>query len=356
MHLEMEKIDYPIISVMIATYNSEWILERPLKAIRCQTYPQNKLEIMIIDGGSRDNTLKIAQEYGCRVIDNPAKDPASAKRLGMIKANGRYLLSIDHDEVLINPDSIKNRIDALLAHPECKIAFCSGYKCPQGYGGLNEYVSEFGDPFSLFYYRFSKGYKYYSHELSKRAKLKLDNNYYEIYSFDKGYDRVIVEVQCMATIIDLEYFRTIYNEEINSECFAFLFYKMIDCGDINVIISKNDPLEHYSVDSMASYVPKLRWRIINNIYFEDRAMDGLAGRIKQTRSSKYRKYFFLLYTFSVIMPLVDGVYYGITRRNCFFCIHIILCWYIIIYSSYQYIRRFLRRPPLQVTYNGDKLE
>ena len=71
--------DLPIVTVAIATYNSEKLLPRTLKAIRKQSYPQEKIEILIIDGGSKDKTRLIAQEYGAIEIDNPKTEPVNAK-------------------------------------------------------------------------------------------------------------------------------------------------------------------------------------------------------------------------------------------------------------------------------------
>ena len=52
-----------IISVVIPTYNSEKTLEKSLKSIREQSFNQEEIEILIIDGGSTDNTLEIAKKH-----------------------------------------------------------------------------------------------------------------------------------------------------------------------------------------------------------------------------------------------------------------------------------------------------
>ena len=95
-------MNYPIVSIMIATFNSEKVLPRTLDAIRAQTYPQDKLEILAIDGGSTDSTLEIAKNLGCKIIDNPKTEPTYAKWLGFSKCTGKYLITIDHDEVMEN--------------------------------------------------------------------------------------------------------------------------------------------------------------------------------------------------------------------------------------------------------------
>ena len=51
-----------VITVVMPTYNSEHTIEKALQSIRNQTYPQDSIEILVVDGGSTDKTLSIAQK------------------------------------------------------------------------------------------------------------------------------------------------------------------------------------------------------------------------------------------------------------------------------------------------------
>lgn len=345
------KNEFPLVTIMIATYNSERILEKPLAAIRNQDYPQDRIEILIIDGGSEDGTRDIAYRYGCQVLDNPHTDPVNAKIIGMINAKGKYLLTIDHDEVLVNKSSIHKRVESLELYDDCKVAFCSGYSCPRGYSGLNEYISEFGDPFSLFYYRFSKGYKYYYSALLRKANLTYEDAGIGLFEFSHN-ENVIIELICLGTIINLEYFRSIIDDQDYSNSITHLFYRMLEHGETKTIISKNDPLEHYSVDSLKRYLPKLRWRVINNVHYSDRATQGFTGRAKEMKQNSIKKYLFPIYSFSTIFPICDAVYYAISRKNAAFLIHPYLCWYVTIYVLFQYLLRLLGSRPALTNYDG----
>ena len=61
----------PSISICIATFNSGNVVERTLKDIRKQAYPQEKIEILFGDGGSTDNTKELAEKYNVRFIEIP---------------------------------------------------------------------------------------------------------------------------------------------------------------------------------------------------------------------------------------------------------------------------------------------
>ena len=62
------------ISFIIPTYNASIHIETCLQSIRKQKYPQEKVEILILDGDSSDNTLSIVKKYGYEMF--PVKGSA----------------------------------------------------------------------------------------------------------------------------------------------------------------------------------------------------------------------------------------------------------------------------------------
>lgn len=350
------KNDFPMVSVIIATYNSEKVLERTLVALRKQTYPQELLEVILIDGGSTDNTLELAKLYECVVLENPKTDPVNAKMIGFNYSHGKYVVTLDHDEVLDNENSITNRVIILSENKECKVAFCSGYRRPQDYPGLNQYISEYGDPFSLFIYRFSKDEKFFLHDLAKRAYTEENNEKYAKFVFGNDVSNVILELCCVATMIDKEYFASISDFLAKPDEMVHLFYIMLSHGVNSVIVAKNDPVVHYSVDSIRAYIPKLKWRIINNIHYPERSEQGYSGRKNYaTGFSKNKKYFFILYSLSIFIPLIDSTFMSIKRKNISYLWHFLLSIFVSIYIIYQYFRKIIGLTPKLKTYDGKKV-
>ncbi len=88
------------ISFVMPTYNASNYLERCLKSIRAQNYPQDKVEILILDGGSTDNTLEIVRKYDCRVIENSQRLAEYGVQIGVLNATGDLVVIFASDNEL----------------------------------------------------------------------------------------------------------------------------------------------------------------------------------------------------------------------------------------------------------------
>jgi len=67
----------PKVSIIVATLNSERTIDECLKAIFELNYPKDFLEVIVVDGCSKDATVKIAQKYPVKVISAPLNAPAA---------------------------------------------------------------------------------------------------------------------------------------------------------------------------------------------------------------------------------------------------------------------------------------
>lgn len=90
------------ISYIIPTLNAENVLDKCLKSIINQKYPRSKYKILIIDGGSTDKTIKIAQKYNSKILKNPLKTAEAGKAIGVKQAKGEFICLIDSDNILPN--------------------------------------------------------------------------------------------------------------------------------------------------------------------------------------------------------------------------------------------------------------
>jgi glycosyltransferase involved in cell wall biosynthesis len=82
------------ISATIITYNEERHIARAIESLRCAD------EIVVLDSGSTDRTIEIAEKLGARVLDHPFKNYAAQKNYADGEAENDWILSIDADESL----------------------------------------------------------------------------------------------------------------------------------------------------------------------------------------------------------------------------------------------------------------
>jgi glycosyltransferase involved in cell wall biosynthesis len=89
-----------LVSFIIPALNEGATIERCLKSIRDQDHPADKIEIIVVDNGSRDNTLEIAKRFTQKIFSDPAATIARLRNIGAGNAKGDLLVFIDSDCVI----------------------------------------------------------------------------------------------------------------------------------------------------------------------------------------------------------------------------------------------------------------
>ncbi|MFC1551039.1 glycosyltransferase [Candidatus Latescibacterota bacterium] len=87
------------ISVIVTTRNEEAHIEECLKSILRQTYPQDKIEILVIDNNSSDSTKEIAGRY-TENVHNFGPERSAQRNFGVENSSGKYILYLDCDMIL----------------------------------------------------------------------------------------------------------------------------------------------------------------------------------------------------------------------------------------------------------------
>jgi len=112
-----------MISIIVPVYNSEKYIDRCLDSILNQTYKD--LEIVLVNDGSNDQSLKILENYALRdtrikVVNQENKGVAAARNTGLDNATGDYILYVDSDDWIEN--NMVERMVELSANAD--IVFC----------------------------------------------------------------------------------------------------------------------------------------------------------------------------------------------------------------------------------------
>src|SRR5687768_435385 len=100
--------EYPLVSIVMATYNRATTIERAIDSVLKQTYPN--IELIIVDDGSTDNTLEVLARYkqpSIRVYKHEKnKGVTGAKNSGLDQIKGEWFTILDSDDEII-PEAIE---------------------------------------------------------------------------------------------------------------------------------------------------------------------------------------------------------------------------------------------------------
>lgn len=86
-----------MLSVVIITHNEQANIGRTLQSVH-SLVADGRGEIIVVDSGSTDRTVEIAQSLGAKVFVEPWKGFAAQKNSALDKASGDWILSLDADE------------------------------------------------------------------------------------------------------------------------------------------------------------------------------------------------------------------------------------------------------------------
>lgn len=89
-----------LVSIIITTKNEEKNIAHCLESIKKQTYPQEHIEIIVVDNNSKDKTKEIAEKF-TKNIYNKGPERSAQRNYGMLTvAKGRYVMFLDADMML----------------------------------------------------------------------------------------------------------------------------------------------------------------------------------------------------------------------------------------------------------------
>ena len=95
----------PFVSALLVTRNEKDYIRISLMSLIEQTYPKDKYEIIVIDGGSTDGTLDIIKKYDKSIacwISEPDGGIYEAMNKGIKRATGDIIGFINSDDILKN--------------------------------------------------------------------------------------------------------------------------------------------------------------------------------------------------------------------------------------------------------------
>lgn len=117
----------PLVSAIVPTYNSQNTIINCIDSILNQTY--TNIEIIIVDDGSTDNTVKLINEFSIgkektHIIEQSNRGPSSARNTGINYAHGEYIAFLDSDDEWY-PNKIEKQIQLYKKNKDAVLISCS---------------------------------------------------------------------------------------------------------------------------------------------------------------------------------------------------------------------------------------
>jgi glycosyltransferase involved in cell wall biosynthesis len=103
----------PKLSVVIPCFNAAMFIEDALESVLSQTY--GRFEIIVVDGGSTDNTLDLLRNYASfikKIISEPDSGVPDALNKGFSHADGDIFCWLNADDVYVNPSAFALAVQA----------------------------------------------------------------------------------------------------------------------------------------------------------------------------------------------------------------------------------------------------
>ena len=192
------------ISVVINTYNAERHLEKVLTAAK------EFDEIVVCDMESTDNTVKIAEHFGCKIVTFPKKDYVSAepaRNFAIQSASNPWVLVVDADEIITK--ELRDYLYATIAETNCP----AGLYIPRKNYVMNKFIKQtYPDPQLRFFKKEGSDWPPYVHTFPKvygrvdkippeRMELALihisDTVYEQLYKLNQYTENEVVKRQGM---------------------------------------------------------------------------------------------------------------------------------------------------------------
>lgn len=131
------------IAAIISCYNSEKFIEKALSSVFSQSYPVN--EIICVDDGSKDNTIKIIEKYSnVKLViheQNVNKGCAASLNLAVKQANSDYIAFLDHDDFWLK-DKIRRQVELLDSDKKIAMVYTNGYAVDENWNKLYDLLPD----------------------------------------------------------------------------------------------------------------------------------------------------------------------------------------------------------------------
>lgn len=341
--IDVSKITtWPSVSIVIVALNAARNLEECLSAIASQDYDRNKLEILVMDGGSTDNSGEIAKKFGAEFVNAGYRENPEARRgMGLIKAKNEIIAYIDSDIFIIGKNWLKEMIKPLLVDPGIAAVQPLMYEYRKKDNILDRYFTLIGlhDPVA-YYLNKRDRFSYFEKKWNMLGKAKDCGEYYRV-EFD--YNNM-PPLGCNGFVTRREEFKRIaLPDDSKLEYFTHSdsAYDLVKSGRSIFAFVKNTVVHATSAGSFWRFIKK-RQKYTEDFHFRATPRNYKVYDSKSMADNiNLLKYVF--FTVTVIRPLFDSIRGFVVKPDIAWFIHPFMCFGILYAYGMASIKTFLKK-------------
>lgn len=127
-----------LVSVIIPSYNYASFLPQAVASVLAQRAPGLEVEVIVVDDGSKDNTVEVAESLGADItfIHQENSGPSAARNAGLRVANGDFVAFLDADD-LFAKGLLASHLRVFEAQPELDMVICRCMNIQHGQNDQN---------------------------------------------------------------------------------------------------------------------------------------------------------------------------------------------------------------------------
>lgn len=314
------KNNLPTVSIIIVNKNGGSKLEHALEMINSQSYPKNLIEILIIDGGSTDNSEDIASKYHAKFINGGFSDNQEARRfVGAREAKNEIIVWIDSDNYMTTNKWLKEMVFPLVKDDEIFATETLRYSYQKTSSAFNRYCSLFGvnDPVAFYLGKADRlAYSYNGWALAGKAVDK--GSYFEV-----TFSEDLPTVGCNGFLIRRKVLEKVLTKP-ESYFHTDVIFDLIKLGYHKIAFVKTDII-HDTSDNLRSLIKKRTSYFLNHSV---KLVQKRRYQVFDVNNSKDRVllFLFILYTLTVIKPLFDAMKGFLKKPDLAWFLHPLVCF------------------------------
>lgn len=322
--------EQPRVAFCIPTLNAAADLAGCLESIRRQSYPQDRMDLSIADGGSTDRTVAVAGQYGARVHQNPRRLCEPGVAVAIREGRGDVVIPMAADNRLPDPQWLSRMVAPFVETPDVAVTFTHITAAPNDWA-LNRYFAlSGGGPFYAFVY----GDACNPRRMADRFPVSTDTPAYQVFAFhDREYPAI-----CLAQGVCIHRPRAeaalrradpaagsfdalVETHMVQQRDDMTPLHRVAECGGRFAYV-KEAGIVHHHVRDLREFFRKYRHRIENNLL---RGQGYATRRSRLSPTHRLRELAWPIYSVSLIGPSV-AAWRGARRdHDAAWWLHPVMC-------------------------------